>query len=279
MAFTPYVALTAFIPLAVAVAVRNWVAAIAAALVAVLLAGAVLPRAFGGPTEAQGDPGPALRVLAANMMLGKGDPEALVALVREHDVDVLSVEELTAKLARKLDEAGLRALLPHRQLATGDSSHGSGLYSRYELARPSATTPEGGFPLITAQPLIAGAAAVEVGGVHTMPPTVSTAAWTSDLRNLPAAGAGPVRILLGDFNATLDQSEFRDLVGRGYADAADTLGDGLEPTWPDHRRFPPLVTIDHVLADRRIGIREYAVDELPGSDHRAVYAELSLPAQ
>src|SRR5262249_5745240 len=97
--------------------------------------------------------------------------------------------------------------------------------------------------------------------------------------HLPSPGEGEPRVLLGDFNATLDQSEFRDLLGRGYADAADTLGSGLEPTWPTNRRFPPLVTIDHVLADRRIGIREYAVEDLPGSDHRAVFAELSLPAQ
>jgi endonuclease/exonuclease/phosphatase family metal-dependent hydrolase len=37
------------------------------------------------------------------------------------------------------------------------------------------------------------------------------------------------------------------------------------------------VTIDHVLADRRLGIVEYDVEGIPGSDHRAVEAELALP--
>jgi endonuclease/exonuclease/phosphatase (EEP) superfamily protein YafD len=37
------------------------------------------------------------------------------------------------------------------------------------------------------------------------------------------------------------------------------------------------VTIDHVLADGRLGIVDYGVDELPGSDHRAIHAELALP--
>jgi endonuclease/exonuclease/phosphatase family metal-dependent hydrolase len=83
---------------------------------------------------------------------------------------------------------------------------------------------------------------------------------------------------MGDFNATLDHDEFRGLVDRGYDDVAETLGDGLTPTWPEHRRFPPLVTIDHVLADERIGIRDYSAHEIAGSDHRAVYAELVLPA-
>jgi endonuclease/exonuclease/phosphatase family metal-dependent hydrolase len=86
-------------------------------------------------------------------------------------------------------------------------------------------------------------------------------------------------VLAGDFNATLDQAEFRDVVDRGYADAAAVTGKGLEPTFPTmgHRLLPPTVAIDHVLADRRLGISEYGVDDLPGSDHRAVHAQLVLP--
>jgi endonuclease/exonuclease/phosphatase family metal-dependent hydrolase len=37
------------------------------------------------------------------------------------------------------------------------------------------------------------------------------------------------------------------------------------------------VTIDHVLADRRVGVREVEVLEIPGSDHSAVLAEIVLP--
>jgi len=39
----------------------------------------------------------------------------------------------------------------------------------------------------------------------------------------------------------------------------------------------PRVTIDHVLADRRVGVRRVDVRPLPGGDHRAVFAELVLP--
>jgi hypothetical protein len=44
--------------------------------------------------------------------------------------------------------------------------------------------------------------------------------------------------LAGDFNATLDQSEFRDVLGRGYYDAAERMGDRLNPTWPAIRGRP-----------------------------------------
>lgn len=275
IAFTPYIAVTAFIPVAVALVVRNWAAAAVALAAAAVLVSAVLPRAFGGPTEAEGGAGATVRVLAANMRLGKAQAGPLVDLVRERDVDVLSVEELTPRLAGRLDSAGLAQLLPHRELATGASSRGSGLYSRFALRQGSVEHPAGGFPLISERLAIPGAMHIEASAVHVVPPTVSSSGWAAALGDLPAPA--PVRILLGDFNATLDQDDFRDLLGSGYEDVADTLGDGLDPTWPDHRRLPPVLTIDHVLVDRRVGIRDYAVEELPGSDHRAVYAELDLP--
>jgi endonuclease/exonuclease/phosphatase family metal-dependent hydrolase len=37
------------------------------------------------------------------------------------------------------------------------------------------------------------------------------------------------------------------------------------------------VAIDHVLADARCGVRAFSVHPIPGTDHRAVLAELVLP--
>ena len=61
--------------------------------------------------------------------------------------------------------------------------------------------------------------------------------------------------------------------------AAERMGDGLRPTWPairgSHRYLP--VTIDHVIYDRdRAGVRDYAMLDLPGTDHRTIYTELVL---
>jgi endonuclease/exonuclease/phosphatase (EEP) superfamily protein YafD len=84
-------------------------------------------------------------------------------------------------------------------------------------------------------------------------------------------------LLAGDFNATLDQSQLRDLLDRGYRDAGSVAGKGLEPTFPREGHLIPPVTIDHVLADSRLGIVDYGVEELSGSDHRAIHAELALP--
>ncbi len=95
--------------------------------------------------------------------------------------------------------------------------------------------------------------------------------------SLPTAGSGAPWVIVGDFNATLDQDGLRDVLDRGYRDAADVTGRGLVPTWPNDELYPPLITIDHVLADRRIGIASYGTADLAGSDHRAIHARLFLP--
>ena len=99
------------------------------------------------------------------------------------------------------------------------------------------------------------------------------------MRALPATGpTGQLRVLAGDFNATLDHGELRRLLGRGYRDAAEQAGSGLRPTWPtDGSLLPAVVTIDHVLADRRVRVASARTVAIPGSDHRGVLAELVLP--
>jgi len=84
-------------------------------------------------------------------------------------------------------------------------------------------------------------------------------------------------VLAGDFNATLDHAELRRLLDRGYHDVAEQAGTALRPTWPAGRTIPTQVTIDHVLADRRIRVVSARSVAIPGSDHRGVLTELLLP--
>ena len=61
--------------------------------------------------------------------------------------------------------------------------------------------------------------------------------------------------------------------------ASSQAGHGLSPTWgPRPGRRPALLAIDHVLTDRACAVLTTSAHRLPGSDHRALYAELQLPA-
>jgi endonuclease/exonuclease/phosphatase (EEP) superfamily protein YafD len=276
LAFTPWVAAASVIPVAIAAALRRWRALAVALATVALLAAMVLPRAFGGATSADGGEGPAFRVLAANVSFGEASADELVALARELETDALVVTELTPRFAAALRRAGVDDLLPHSALSAEPNARGTGIYSRLRPSQQAVAHLPGGFALPRVQLGPLGAQPITLFGIHTVPPTESDA-WPDDLEAVPSPSATSPTVLAGDFNATLDHAEFRDLLDRGYADAAETLGDGLTPTWPTNRRFPPLFAIDHVLADERIGVRAFSVHDLDGTDHRAVLAELELP--
>jgi endonuclease/exonuclease/phosphatase family metal-dependent hydrolase len=133
--------------------------------------------------------------------------------------------------------------------------------------------------MLRARVAVPGAGGVEVVDVHPFPPTERNASnWRRGLEALPRAeGEGPIQILAGDFNASFDHAEFRDVVGGGYVDAAAARGRGLEPTWPADRSLPPPVAIDHVLVEERAHVADAEVLEAPDSDHRPVLARIVVP--
>jgi endonuclease/exonuclease/phosphatase (EEP) superfamily protein YafD len=276
VSFTPYVTAVAPIPIICAVALRRWWAASAAVIVAAALVVAVVPRALGSGQPAV--TGPALRVLSSNLQVGRGDAAALVEVVRRTGADVLSLQELTPAAVQRLERAGLTRLLPHMVLDDREGTTGIGIYARHPLR---ALPPVAGtrYPMPRAELTLPGGVTAEVTAVHPLPPLSDPLArdWNHDLAALPAVGRdGPARVVAGDFNATLDHARFRSVLDRGYADAADRVGKGLIPTWGTERREPAL-TIDHILVSRQVAVRRVEVYSIPGSDHRALLADLRIP--
>jgi endonuclease/exonuclease/phosphatase (EEP) superfamily protein YafD len=273
LALTPYGAIGGVLLGGLAVALGSWWTGAIVLVSAVALAATVAPRAIASARP--GVDGRRLRVMSSNLYLGRGDVKTVVGLVREHDVDVLNLLELTPEAAEDLARAGLFDLLPHRVLRPAGGGAGSGVVSRYPLVELALAGPS-----LLAQPsarVDLGGVAVEVVAVHPVPPTGSAPVWRAELAGLPGPVAGgPVRVLAGDFNATADHGTFRRLLRAGYVDAGERCGAGLVATWPC-RAFPPPVTLDHILVDARAAVMAYRVFAVPGSDHKAVYAEVVLP--
>jgi endonuclease/exonuclease/phosphatase (EEP) superfamily protein YafD len=280
LAFTPYVAVWTLIPCVVALIGRRWAAAAVAALIAFGFGTAVVPRLV-----ADGGRGPStgveLRVMTSNVLFGGADANEVVRLVRENRVDVLALQEFTEGSQAALKAAGLETILPFNQLAPEPGASGSGLYSRYDFAEQAAKRNDGGFQQAHAAVQVPGAGTIYVESVHPLAPSHpdTIPGWSADLRDqLPAEGGLP-KILLGDFNATLDHKLLRDVIATGYRDAADAVGKGWIATWGPYDGDPiPPVTIDHVLVDERIGVKDVQVHDVRDSDHRAVIAWVTVPA-
>jgi endonuclease/exonuclease/phosphatase (EEP) superfamily protein YafD len=248
-----------------ALLLRERAVAAVAAVVALALVGVVAPRALGGPGDANaGAGGRPLGAMTFNLRYGGADPEAVVDLVRRRGVDVLALQELTPEAVERLDAAGLRELLPGRVLDARPGAAGSGLYARGRLRQTGPGTARLG--------------ALELQVIHPPPPISpgATRIWQAGLRGVPGPG-GATRLVLGDFNGTLDNRELRRVLDRGYVDAADAAGAGLRWTYPAGRRALTRITIDHVLVARDVAVREVSVVGIRGSDHRAVLARLRLP--
>lgn len=289
LAFTPYVAAWSLVPLVLALSFRRWWVAAVATVVVLAFAWVVLPRGIGSGTPASAGTATTIRVLSANLKLGQADPAAVLELVRDRRADVLAVQELTPELEASLEQAGITTLLPYRETHPDSGGAGSAVYAAFPLHGGGVRKNPGGFLQAYATVEVPGARPVVVESAHPCPPRSLNHldCWRADLAGQPGphdapatpdSPDSPVRVLAGDFNATLDHRPLRRLLGKGYRDAAATVGKGLIGTWGPYDGDPiPPVTIDHILVDRRVGVRKVSVHGVPGSDHRALFAELALP--
>ena len=279
VAFTPYAVGGALAGTLIALALKRVAAAVVGAVALLLLAAVVAPRVVGSPEEARAGDRP-LRVLTLNIQHANARADAVVELVRRKRVDLLFVQEYTVDAGEALEASGLDRVLPESVTTPGPGeARETAIFGRVRLRRvPS----PGEARLWTAAVARApGGRQIEVHSVHPKPP-ISRAAqrsWRAELRSMPSAESPRFKLLAGDFNATLDHRELRAVLAGGYVDAAEQAGAGLHTTWPVGRRIPPTITIDHVLADERLGVGDVSIHEIPGTDHRAVFAELFVPAR
>jgi endonuclease/exonuclease/phosphatase family metal-dependent hydrolase len=276
IALTPYIGVVGLALGAIGLLMRRWIFGGIVLAIAMITTAAVVPRLL--TNDQQKAYGPALIVMTANLYVGRADAVTLVNMVRDHSVEVLSLQELSPDMVKDLERAGIDSVLPYRIFEAQRGASGSGLASKYPLRQTQIAD-----PATFAQPSaivdLPGVVDPEVMAVHTAPGVEPdwTATWRAELADLPDADFKiRPRLLLGDFNATLDHADLRDVISRGYADAAERRGSGMTPTWPAGI-WPPPVAIDHVLVDARSEVISYQVYDLPGSDHRAIVSELNLP--
>lgn len=281
------VALASFAPLLIAATVlgavvalvgRRWFLLFATVVVASVGGSVFLPLYL--PDAEASATGPSLRVMQSNLMLGLADPDEVVRLARDSEIDVLTVQELTFDAKASLDAAGLAERFPYRFVRpTPAGGGGAGIYSRFPLRA------ERELPTFVLSNLVADVdtgvgVPLRVYSVHPVPPYPTPAAlWASEMELLKtevAASTGITNVVVsGDFNSTRSHSRFRDILDIGYEDAADRVGGGLIPTYPTDKSYPAIVGIDHVLTR---GGTATSIERITvaGSDHHGLVTEIAL---
>ena len=258
---------------------RTWRVLVAAAATAGLVAHTVLlaPLWLGGHAHGRPD----LTVMTANLRLGEADPAAVVRLVERERVDVLVLEEVTYAQAGALVQQQIRTLLPYAAGVPALGAGGTVVLSRFPLSRQQALpTGRGSYRLH-----VDGAGGgLWLLAVHATQPLHATDRWRADWSTFRKAldGMHGPRLVVGDFNATLDHGPVRRVLATGLRDAAVDANSGWQPTWPSgapgYRLLGGLglVAIDHVLLSREFSAISTRTFQVPGTDHRAVVAQLAL---
>jgi endonuclease/exonuclease/phosphatase (EEP) superfamily protein YafD len=280
-AMSPYLSAAGLVAMILFAVVRRWVPTIIAALLCAVALTLLLPRYLG--PEKSGVPSVSVRVLTANLGLGKADPKAVVALAREK-ADVLVVQEMTPGLAVSLSAVGLDAVMPHRSIDPRTNAAGIGIWSRYPIADSRVIS---GYQLamrIAKIQVPSVAIAPTVLAVHLAAPWVQPLQYfRDDIARFPTtlqaaareAGSGAV-IVAGDLNSTYDMRPFRQLLDAGYRDAAEQAGAGLTRSFPSQSWTGPVVGIDHVLVRNATATAAQTVP-VSGSDHRGLSTVIEVP--
>lgn len=272
----PYLMCFSVVGMVAFLGLRRWSGAGVALVVVVVAVWTQVPLYYG---RAGDEDGRLVRVMQANLLFDGADPEAVADQVRERDIELLTVNELTPAAIGALGRAGLDRLLPYRYLSPARTAAGTGIWSRYPL---SDTVEYDGYVLnqLSATATIPDAGPVSVFAFHPVPPVYDIDVWADELSRLQAilvnSPADRPAIAGGDFNATYDHAQFRAMLSGRFDDAVVQAGAGHLVTYPTDKRWPPLVGIDHILI---AGGRAVAVEtlDLPGADHRALTASIRLP--
>ncbi|MCY7366186.1 MAG: endonuclease/exonuclease/phosphatase family protein [Frankiaceae bacterium] len=273
----PLVLLPAYPVMLAALLSRRW--ALAGLSAAVVVAhGLILAPALGAadlPPDAQQ---PRLRVVTANLYVLNPSFEDAGRVLRALRPDVLVVPELSEAGLQGLRTSGLLDDLPYSVVRLGSREETVGLFSTRPL-RDVTTRSAGGRELPRAT-VVVDDVPVRLLTAHPLPPLpLLESRWRASLQDLAAESAEvdlPM-VVAGDLNADRDHALFRDLLGTGLRDAHDSVGRGLARTWPSGL---PVLHLDHVLVrdgeGARIAVTRVREERVPGSDHRAVVADLAV---
>ncbi len=216
-----------------------------------------------------------LRVMTANLLNGRGRPDALARLLNEYQPTVFGAQELSTN-----------------QVSVIEQHFGFG------VAKPSADND--GNALMATSPIqvevlalrhrsalraeiVLDGTPIEIISIHLANPIDGWRGKFPERRSQldtlePILKRSGPRIVIGDMNSTPSWPAYRRLCRHledPVADLAELQGTKPAKTWGYRPGFKPRLRIDHVLT---VGFRATGtwVREIEGSDHHAVIADLEL---
>jgi endonuclease/exonuclease/phosphatase family metal-dependent hydrolase len=216
-------------------------------------------------------------IYSHNAYWGQSNPSEIVDSVEAADADIVVLQEIWPELSRELTTRPALEAWPYRSADLLTNPAGTTILSRWPLTQPELTqvadrphiratveTPSG--PLV-------------VHALHLAAPTDDGLArqWVAGLDYLAQIEPQGPTVMVGDFNATADHAQFRNLLDRGWVDAHEMKGCGFGATWPVGRGLPfAVLRLDHVLISGGIEVLSVEHGDASGSDHVPIRTALRI---
>ncbi|WEV63814.1 endonuclease/exonuclease/phosphatase family protein [Bifidobacterium sp. ESL0732] len=305
IAFVRFLWIPSIIILAVALISRHWIVAVIAAILT------ILTGVFASPwyrklhhTSARQNPARQASqdkkiqntdipytVMTLNCRYGHADPQAIIDAVRNNDVSILALQELTPELVAAIDNAGMNESLPYRQFGKSKESDNGGFNAIFSRTEPDAQAGNA-IDIAAADVPYCEINGVAVYSVHPKSPMRGCKEWSQGIRKLaelmPKSGsaipqtassasssekAAHETIIMGDLNSNLDHPSFRKLSNAGFEDAGLTSSHTRSASFPQWLVWPRL-ELDHILVTPGLATSNVHTLAIPGSDHFALLAQL-----
>ena len=224
--------------------------------------------------------------MTMNCRYGRADAAEIIRNIRERNISVLALQEVTDDLITRLTEADINEAPSTISSQDAKERPMAGGFSSVIPAEPGAAVPAwvsipaADVPAITLK-TSGNRAALTAHPALAKSPMRGCADWSAGilgLRELARAKSVSNRnivVVMGDLNSSTDHPSFRALLKSGFKDASLIQAAGPNLTFPSWLKWPR-IELDHVLFTSGLkpsGVKSFEVE---GTDHLALTATLAL---
>jgi endonuclease/exonuclease/phosphatase (EEP) superfamily protein YafD len=219
--------------------------------------------------------GPKLKVLLFNVYYNNTHLDQVADLARRTNADIVVLLEVIPRVRPGLDN--VVADYPHRVECWQERDCDALILSRFPLEDIRASLPEPKHRRPTAAARVAvGDRSLALFAAHlSLPPLLHPRnSQLDEMQSISEAvnGLSGPRLLVGDFNA----ATWGAVISNARNFAALHVLTGPSGTWPSFLPRDMSIPIDHMLASQDVVFLSREVITMPGSDHRAVLAEIAF---
>ena len=235
-----------------------------------------------------------LRVMTLNTLNGHADAAEGVACVRQNNVEVLALQEVSWSFLDELAAAGIYDVLPyHVESEAGQWDNGglNCIFSMHPMEMVDSNLVPMELSAVSAGTIQVGSRSVRFVSCHPGSPHLGgEGLWEEGLSSLGTLSAyANSYVIMGDFNATINHARFRELLGTTFVDASEQAGEGFHMTWPSASvtagirlpfigSVPALIEIDHIVYSANSGlfVGDLRCVQISGTDHLALIGTLEV---